>query len=513
MVRLGLGTVLFTIVLVAGCASIDFDYPRVESHTLADTADTRLAKSIATTTSNKAPDTAGFRPVISGIDALAARLLLAARAERSIDVQYYLIKDGAVGDLFVHALLQAADRGVRVRLLLDDMFTGGYDESLLALDSHENFHIRIYNPFHRGVMGRAASAATDFRRINRRLHNKSFTTDNQVTVIGGRNIADEYFAAADGNNFGDLDVIGVGPVVAEVSEQFDLYWNHRTALPIRAFMRGSDSDSHATLESLRDRLQQSVDARRDGAYAAALTQSIHGYLGSDDAGFEWAPYQLVYDHPDKGVVGMGEPSSIASSLVAALDQAEREVVVISPYFVPTKSGVDRIRVWRDRGIVVHVITNSLAANNQKLVHGGYMPSRRPLLEAGVHLYEVRADAEIADVISDDDHSATLHSKAFVVDRKDVFIGSFNFDPRSANLNTEMGVVISDPELGEALARALLERGPTTTYRLALDAHRDITWETQTAAGATIILKREPDSSWWERMLARIARILPIHSQL
>jgi putative cardiolipin synthase len=209
-----------TLFSMAGCASIDFDYPRVESHAFTDTAETQLGRQVAPYVATKPEKQSGFYPVNDGIEALASRLLMAGRAEKSIDVQYYLIKNDIVGRTFIYSLVQAADRGVRVRLLVDDMFTSGYDVGLAALDSHPNFEIRIFNPFHRGSVGKVKSAVTGFGRINRRMHNKSFTIDNQITLIGGRNIADEYFGAREDAKFGDLDVVAVGPIVQEVSAMF-----------------------------------------------------------------------------------------------------------------------------------------------------------------------------------------------------------------------------------------------------------------------------------------------------
>src|SRR5210317_333581 len=241
----------------AGCATIDYDYPRTESYFLPDTSDTSLGKQIEPDVAQHPPDQSGFYPMNEGVDALTARLLLADRAEKSIDVQYYLIKNDIVGRVFIYELLKAADRGVRVRLLLDDMFTSGYDVGMAALHSHPNFEIRIFNPFHRGATGRAQSALTGFGRINRRMHNKSFTVDNQITIIGGRNIADEYFGVREDAKFGDLDVIGVGSVVQDVSNMFDTYWNHETALPAPAFVKELE-DPEAALQELRDRLSDAV---------------------------------------------------------------------------------------------------------------------------------------------------------------------------------------------------------------------------------------------------------------
>ena len=507
--------VLLALVSVAGgCASIDFDYPRVESHAFEDTNDTYLASKIGGTVNRQQPGYAGFDPLADGIDALAARLLLADRAERSIDIQYYLVKNDIVGRAFIHSLLKAADRGVRIRLLLDDIFTSGYDVGMMALDSHPNFEIRIFNPFNRGVAGRTLGAATSFGRINRRMHNKSFTVDNQITIIGGRNIADEYFGAREDAKFGDLDVIGIGPVVEDVSVMFDSYWNHETALPVPAFLKPLE-DPESELKQLRERLEAAQSEVRQSRYAEAVIDRILEQVETDLGAFEWAPYKLVYDSPDKGVkTRAGDATLLKDSIRDSILAAQQEVIIVSPYFVPRKSGVERIRNLRDRGISVTVITNSLAANNQASVHGGYAPSRKPLLEAGVRLYEVSPDAEVlgTEFVDASGARATLHTKAYMVDRSQIFIGSFNFDPRSANINTEMGVIIEDRELASYFADRIDAALPISAFEVFLNDAGKIRWRDR-RRGEDVIWTKEPETTWGQRFMATFYRILPIRGQL
>jgi putative cardiolipin synthase len=495
--------------LAAGCATIDYDYPRQESYFLPDTSETGLGKLVESRAAGQPPGQSGFFPLNDGVDALAARLVLAAKAEKSIDVQYYLIKNDVVGRAFVYVLLQAADRGVRVRLLLDDMFTSGYDVGLAALDAHPNFEIRIFNPFHRGTAGRAKSAVTGFGRINRRMHNKSFTVDNQMTVIGGRNIADEYFGAREDAKFGDLDVVGIGPIVQDVSNMFDTYWNHETALPVPAFVKELE-DPQAALDELRARLETSLDDVRDSKYAEAIRRKGEAYLEPGHDFFEWAPYQLVVDSPDKGIKARAaEADSIVTPLTESLRAADKRLIVISPYFVPMKSGVEGLSNMQRRGVDVIVITNSLAANNQFTVHGGYAPARKPLLEAGVKIYEMRPDADVAgtEFIDASGARATLHTKAFVVDDEETFIGSFNFDPRSANLNTEMGVIIRDPELSLIYAVLVEEALTHQTFEVFLNEKGKLRWRGYTD-GEEILYDKEPQTTWGQRAMAWFARIIP-----
>ena len=505
----------FAYFLIAGCSSMDFDYPREESYFLPDTADTYLGKQLAGITADQPSGESGFYPMSNGVDALAARLLLAERAEASIDVQYYLIKNDIVGRAFVHALLRAADRGVRIRLLLDDMFTSGYDIGLQALDSHPNFEIRIFNPFKRSKGGRTIGAVSNFSRINRRMHNKSFTVDNQVTLIGGRNIADEYFGAREDAKFGDLDVLSVGPMVQEVSNMFDTYWNHETALPVPAFVKKKVDDTDAALSALKSRLAKSGEEVRDSKYADAIFAKITEYIDAEGSVFEWAPYQLVVDSPDKGIKSRAADADlITTPLFASLGEAKEDVVVVSPYFVPLKSGIKQLIALQATGVDVIIITNSLAANNQFTVHGGYAPARKPLLKAGIKLYEARADADVAgtEYVDASGAKATLHTKAFVVDRKQVFIGSFNFDPRSANINTELGVIINDPKMGEQFVERTNARLPTETYEVFLNEKGQTRWRGY-ENGEEVIYDNEPDTTWGERFKAGLFRILPIRSQL
>ena len=506
---LRIATITLLLLSAGGCATIDYDYPRSESYFLPDTSDTYWARQVESAVEMHPPDQSGFYPMNDGVDALTARLLLAEKADKSIDVQYYLIKNDIVGRVFIYRLLQAADRGVRVRLLVDDMFTSGYDIGLAALDSHPNFEIRIYNPFHRGAAGRAQSALTGFGRINRRMHNKSFTADNQITIIGGRNIADEYFGVREDAKFGDLDVMGIGPVVQEVSNMFDTYWNHETALPVPAFVQELD-DPEAALNELRERLARSIDEIRDSKYAEAVRIKTLEYLEPGMRPFEWAPYELVVDSPDKGVKAKAkEAESITTPLIESIRSAKRELIIVSPYFVPLKSGVEGLAALEERGIEVTVITNSLAANNQFTVHGGYAPSRKPLLEAGVEIYEVRPDADVAgtEFIDSSGAKATLHTKAFLVDEREVFIGSFNFDPRSANLNTELGVIVRDPELALIYTVLVEDALPKQTFEVFLNEDGKLRWR-GFKNGEEIIFDKEPETTWGQRFGAWFARIIP-----
>jgi len=507
---------LTTVVLatLAGCASIDFDYPRTASIALVDTADTYLGTKRSSIEPDDVDGRSGFYPLQDGIDALTARLLLAERAGRSIDTQYYLIKTDTTGFAFTEALLRAADRGVRVRLLVDDVFTKGYDAGMAALDSHPNFEIRVFNPFLRGATGKVRSGLTDLARVNRRMHTKTFTVDNQVTIVGGRNIADEYFGAREDAKFGDLDVVGVGKIANDVSSMFDSFWNHSTALPVPAFAEMPDNPE-LELEKLRTKLAASRERIEQTKYAEAVLATALGFIEEDSGVLEWAPYELVYDSPDKGTKSSEGPTiAITTPLFEALQSAKSEVIVVSPYFVPRKKGVVFFSELRARGIKVTIVTNSLAANNQLTVHGGYAPSRKPLLEKGVRIYEVRPDADIAgsEFVAAGGAKATLHTKSFLVDRNRIFIGSFNFDPRSANLNTESGVIIESSNMGQLFGDMFESRIRSQTYELFLDSKGRVRWR-GLENGQEVIYDKEPQSTWRQRFFAGLMRLIPVRGQL
>ncbi len=503
----------FFAAILTGCATVNFDYPKTDSRVFADTSETYFAKHLVDDLANHPVDQSGFYLLPDGIEALSARLMMAARAERSIDAQYYEIKRGTVGKAFIMALLQAADRGVRVRLLIDDVNTQGYDAGMAGLDSHPNFEIRVFNPFANRTF-RKLDALKNFSRINRRMHNKSFTVDNQITVFGGRNIGDEYFGAIKEAIFFDLDVLAVGSVVNSVSSMFDAYWNHERAVPLEAFARLPD-DPAAELVHIRGEIAQWQNDVGKTKYANAVKESYWQFVESDTSIFTWAPYQLVYDMPDKAIKERaGETMLIKTAIYGSLEAAQEELTIVSPYFVPLQSGIDWLVDAQARGVDINIVTNAHSANNQALVHAGYAPARKPLLRGGVKIYEVRPDAEVADyeVVELSSAKATLHTKAYIVDRKEIFIGSFNFDPRSANINTELGVLIQSPLYAAEIARNIEKALPEISFELFLNERDGLRWRS-CEEGKEIIFNKEPHTSWWQRMYGRFLQILPIKSQL
>ncbi|GAB5414838.1 MAG: phospholipase D family protein [Congregibacter sp.] len=502
---------------IAACSTVDFTAPKDVSVALAPsvTSETALGRYASEQMLGQNPQQSGFHLLPDAIDALSLRLLLADKAQRTLDAQYYLVKADTAGLAFMHALLKAADRGVQVRLLIDDMFTSGHDIGLAALDHHPNIAIRIFNPFaQRGIR---AFDGWDFGRINRRMHNKSFTVDNQLTILGGRNIASEYFGARKDARFGDLDVLALGPIVPEVSASFDAYWNHERAAPLPLFARMPD-DPEAALVKVRERLEAARgEAEQDTKlYADAVRARVQRYLAGGKRLFTFADYTLAVDSPDKSFRKLAATApSIKTTLLQSLATAEKEVILISPYFVPGEIGVKTLAEAQARGIQVTVVTNSLAANNQFTVHAGYAPRRKALLKAGVRLFEVRPDAQFSgqDLVAASSAKSTLHTKAFVVDDREMFIGSFNFDPRSANINTEVGVVIRSPELAAQAFQPVENWLRERTWQLVLSDDKQLRWRGLGPAGEMQEWTQEPGTSWWDRFVVGFVGLLPIDSQL
>jgi putative cardiolipin synthase len=500
------------IVLLASCASVDFDYPKSESTAYVDTHDTHYGKLLKDEINQHPSEHSGFFLLNDGIDALSARLLLAEHAQRSIDAQYYEIKKDIIGRAFITALLQAADRGVRVRLLIDDINTVGYDIGMAALDSHPNFEIRVFNPFVNRTF-RKLDALGGFSRINRRMHNKSFTVDNQITIFGGRNIGDEYFGAGEDATFFDLDVAAIGPIVKEVSNMFNLYWNHERAAPLPAFTKIPE-DPAVELSRVRENLKKWRDEVVDTKYAEIVKKTYLEFVENQQE-FTWAPYQLVYDSPDKAFKNKASTvASITTPIRKSLLAAEKEILVVSPYFVPKKKGIDALSKIQENGVNITVITNSHAANNQALVHAGYAPARKPLLKNGIKIYEVKPTAQVIEYETIDLSSAkaTLHTKAYIVDREKLFIGSFNFDQRSANINTELGAIIHSPQLASLMAKRANAALAKKTYELFLSDSGGLRWRAYND-GQEVVLSKEPHTSWWQRVKGRFLQMLPIKDQL
>ncbi len=497
--------------LSAGCATLPPPQDRIESTALAETADTRLGRAVAPLVAPN-PGKSGIHKFPDPHDAFAARVRLAAAAEKTLDAQYFIWNGDQVGYLLFEALWQAAERGVRVRLLLDDANTSGLDATLAALDAHPNIEIRLYNPFiQRG--SRALGYLTDFTRLNRRMHNKSFTADNQLSVIGGRNIANEYFGAGSGIGFADIDVLVVGPAVRDISKEFDLYWNSASAYPAAGFVGAPGQDAAA-------KLREKFAATHADPVTVEYLRAVEGApllaeLRDGQLTFAWANSQVVYDDPAKTIETTARAEELLfAKLVEKMGRPEKYFDLVSPYFVPGAGGTAGLIELAKRGVRVRILTNSMAATDESVVHAGYKTRRMDLLRAGVALWELKPT--VATLAVETKHRfgsggvAGLHAKTFAVDNARIFVGSFNFDQRSVHLNTEMGIVIDSSAIASQLSDFFDKSVPELAYevRLAPDGEHLI-WIERIPGGGEKRYDQDPETDGWMRFKVEFLSILPI----
>lgn len=514
-------TLLVLLLLAGGCTSLPENVERPVSRALTDTDHTRVGRATKALTRGQPPDESGFHPLTSGLDAFVARAALADAAERSIDAQYYLLHNDLTGKLFADRLIKAADRGVRVRLLLDDMDLGGRGLGAAILDSHPNMEVRLFNPFSRRS-NRALQLLTRFGSVTRRMHNKSFTVDNRAAILGGRNIGDEYFDADPRLAFKDLDVLLVGPVVSEVSDSFDGYWNSELSYPATALLERVPTEEEKR-EALRT-LDAYVADAMDSDYLRALRDSdLANAMRSGTVRFLWGNAHVVQDEPEKIITARSRTDyHLVPQLAPYFRKIRDELLIFSPYFVPGKAGTAFLSGLSRRGVRVRVVTNSLASTDVPVVHSGYAKYRKGLLRAGVALYEIKAGPDEIEKQKrrrrglSGSSNASLHTKAFIFDRDHVFIGSLNADPRSVHENTEIGVVLDSPELANLFARGVEEAIDRLAYRLELEADDDgterITWH-EAGEGAAGVRHTDPDTGFMQRLGVSLMGLLPVESQL
>ena len=500
---------LIVVVLLNACSTMSFDQPKTATYAYTDTGDTAFGLHLAKWNSEH-QGLSGFYPLSDGMDALGARLRLIEGAQRSIDAQYFLMKDDDAGEVFAGSLLRAADRGVRVRFLLDDVFTTVEDDILALLNQHPNIQIRLYNPIsRRGIY--YLNYAGDFSRANRRMHSKSLTGDNAFTIIGGRNIADEYFQLRGDTEFLDYDVLALGPVVTQVSHQFDDFWNSVRSVPLEQL---NNKFTPQDLAEERAEIDEEVAAESHSIYSEAINTQYMRELVDGTGMVYVAPAVLLHDGAAKpeNPIDISEMTLI-KELADFIDNADSSVYIITPYFIPTDSGVEFWRKIIDKGLSVTVVTNSLASTNHVPVHAGYARYRKDMLLMGASLYEARANAIDADDggTGPRPESLTLHTKLMLIDERYLFVGSLNLDPRSIKINAEMGLLIDSPELGREFMNDVEANLDESAYKLELDGNGRLQWRA-TIDGKQVIETKEPLTSWWRRLQARIYRILP-ESQL
>lgn len=504
----GVAALIMSAVLTTGCSTLPPPGARQASVALTDTGGTRLGKAIAPLVAAH-PGLSGVYSLADGRDAFSARAVFANAAERSLDVQYYIWHDDLTGVLMFDALRSAAARGVRVRLLLDDNNTAGLDPLLAALDRVPNLEVRLFNPFHMRSM-RSLGYLTEFSRLNRRMHNKSFTIDNQVTIIGGRNIGDEYFGAAGEVLFIDLDVIAIGPVVGDMSKDFDRYWNSTAAYPVRMLVAPGMAAPADALESRAEQLRSQPGARR---YLEAMKSSLFmEQLTDGHLPVVWAKTRLVSDNPAKVFGKARDAERMAAKLQRLWGEPKKQLEIVSPYFVPGKEGVDALAATSQAGVEIRVLTNSLEATDVTAVHAGYAKWRHDLLTAGVSLYELRrswgTNLPERGRGRFGSSASSLHAKTFSVDGRSVFIGSFNMDQRSIDLNTEMGFVIDSPAMAKKLSQSLSHSMPERAYEVRLDEQGRLYW-LERRDGQIWRYNQEPGTTVWKRAGVGLLSVLPI----
>ncbi len=493
--------------LLGGCAQLPEREPAPPTWTLRQGGETPLTQVLARDVDTH-PGESGALLLNDAMDAFVARFGMVEAAERSLDLQYYIWHDDLTGRALHARLLAAADRGVRVRLLLDDLDTAGKTDVLFGLDAHPNIEIRLFNPFANRDR-RVSGFLTDFTRVNRRMHNKTFTVDNALTILGGRNIGDEYFNATEEVVFGDLDVLCQGAVVEEVSIQFDLYWNSPWSYPLARFGEGRSPE--ADLEAYRILAERQMEEARASRYAKALAAAMDRLRTLKGEDFSWGTTKLIYDDPGK-VAGLSFSSDthLAPELLKAMAQVKQDLMIVSPYFVPGERLTQYLVGMVERGIRVRIITNSLAANDVPVVHAGYMRYREALVAGGVELFEYKAPLEAP---RKEDSApfwkgasrGSLHAKSLVFEEQGLFVGSFNVDARSVALNTEIGVLINSPAYAKHFSNEVDRVILDLAYQVTME-EGDLVWITR-HNGELIRFTTEPDTSWWTRFSTGFLRYM------
>ncbi|GID04836.1 phospholipase D family protein [Pseudomonas sp. 008] len=511
--------------LLGGCTTLNI--PREPSQAL-PAADSAFGRSIQ---AQAAPHQgqSGFRLLSDSTEAFTARAELIRNAQSSLDLQYYIVHDGISTRILISELLKAADRGVRVRILLDDTTSDGLDQIIATLAVHPKIQIRVFNPLHLGrstVVTRTMGRLFNLSQQHRRMHNKLWVADNSVAIVGGRNLGDEYFDAEPNRNFTDIDMLSVGPVAQQLGHSFDEYWNSALSKPIEQFL--SIRPTPKDLENTRTRLDESLEETRKqnhALYQQLMTYTTHPRLETWRQELIWAWNQALWDAPTK-VLADGEPApylQLSTQLAPELNGVSKELIMVSPYIVPAQPGLVYLTGRADAGVSISLLTNSLEATDVPATHGGYAPYRKALLEHGVQLFELRRQPGDnggsgsgpslfhSGSSSSRSSDSSLHSKAMVFDRQKAFIGSFNFDPRSVLWNTEVGVLVDNPQLAGRVRELALEgMAPPLSYQVRLEKGQMV-WATEDDDKPHTLTK-EP-GSWWQHFNSWLSSMVGLERML
>jgi len=462
----------------------------------------------------KHPGQTGFRILTYGPEALIARASLVDAATHTLDLQYYIFDPDKVGHTLIQRLLEAADRGVRVRILLDDNNQGN-DRPLIVLSSHPNISVRVFNPFrYRARWLRLPQYVTDLARVNRRMHNKVLISDNRLSILGGRNIGENYFDISESDNFRDFDLLMAGPLATDASAAFDEYWNSPWAIPAEDLAQAPVTPEEFD-RFRRKHAEWVLEAPGDRSKYASLRNEYTRQVLERPEDLVWASGRLFWDPPGKMQATTADTTPVALRLDREMRECDSECLIEEGYFIPGDEGMEQIKELRRRGVSVRVLTSALEATDQPLVYSAYRRYRRELLEAGVELNEYKLHARIPPAKKRWFHTrkapTSLHSKVMVFDHERIWIGSFNYDSRSIRYNTEIAALIESPRLAEQLS-ALINEGcrPEASWKVMLDKSTQpprLVWQGEDSGDGTLLL-REPSRGWWHRLRVRLYSLIP-----
>src|SRR5262245_48078302 len=510
-VRKRICAALAMVLLLGACSTtVNWDYPRTPSIASVDPKTTAVGAHFEEA-AEKHPGLSGFSLLQHGENGFLARLAMCDLAEKTLDAQYYSWDSDTTGRILASRLIRAADRGVRVRILIDDHYqTEGKDVVVAAMDGHPNIEIRLFNPI-TNRFWRTFSFLADFRRVNHRMHNKLLVMDNTVGIVGGRNIGDVYFGVQKDYNYRDLDVLTTGPVVREISASFDLFWNSDSAIPVGAVLRKPPSEEER--QAAMKRIEENVSASGYPYPIYENVDELRARLVQIRDNFIWGPGHVLVELPSR-VNTPVDTGVISKGLSQRVSEVEREILIESPYFILSDRIIERVGQLTARGIKVRAMTNSAAGSDVISAQAGYANTRVKLLKAGAELYELRPDTNMErrwSILSGS--RAAMHNKFIVFDRKSVWIGSFNLDPRSSTLNTEIGVMIDSPEIASQAAKIMDEGvSPSSAYHVTLDKDDRLVWTAENN-GEKVQYDTEPDTNLWARLLLNFVGMLPIEDQL
>lgn len=508
-----IGLTLAVVIAILAAAHILFRPPSLEGRTVSEafeaSVSTALGAALLAPAARQGGES-GVLPLLDGPDAFAARVALIRAAEVALDVRYYIWNRDATGLILLDELRKAAERGVRIRLLLDDNGIGGLDEDLAALDALPNVEVRLFNPFILRSF-KTLGYAFDFVRLNRRMHNKSLTVDGAVSILGGRNIGDIYFGFGTGVGYIDTDVMVAGQAAADIGSDFDRYWQSRSSHPIDRIV---DDPGQGSLDRLISDAKEAGESAEGRLYAERLRQSdIVTRMAAGQLTLEWVKVALVSDDPAKGLGEAENRDLLFTQLMTLLSRPSRSVDIVSAYFVPGREFTAALARAADQGVSVRILTNSQAATDVVVVHSAYVKYRPDLLRSGVELYELKPEFAVQDEPDArglvGSSSASLHSKTLAVDGERIFIGSFNFDLRSLLLNTEMGVVIDSPRMACGLSAAYSERYRLMSYVPKLTDDGAMVWDEVGIDGKPIRHEEEPGTNTLSRFSLWFLGLLPI----